>query len=141
MTEDPSAQRPPIPPYDPAARSSEQDSPSGPAPTPAAAERSETERAGLDEVERKQALKRLQQKREFRTHLTVYWLVMTLLVAIWLLTGGWGSYFWPVWPMLGWGLAVAIHGGTLVTEREPTEEEIAAEAARMRARRERRRLD
>jgi hypothetical protein len=28
-----------------------------------------------------------------------------LLVAIWALTGA--GYFWPVWPILGWGLCLA----------------------------------
>ena len=32
----------------------------------------------------------------------VYLAVMTMLVVIWALTGA--GYFWPVWPMLGWGL-------------------------------------
>lgn len=132
MTEDPSAERPPIPPippYDPAATPDRQDArPGDDRPVPA-------DDASLAEVEREEALQRLRKKRDFRTHLTVYWLVMTLLVAIWLLSGGWGSYFWPVWPMLGWGLGVAIHGATLFSEQDPTEEQIQAEAARMRARR------
>jgi hypothetical protein len=35
-----------------------------------------------------------------------------LLVAIWALTGM--CYFWPVWPILGWGVFIvpgALHGG------------------------------
>jgi hypothetical protein len=35
-----------------------------------------------------------------------------LLVAIWALTGM--GYFWPVWPILGWGVFIvpgALHGG------------------------------
>jgi hypothetical protein len=37
-----------------------------------------------------------------------------LLVAIWALTGM--GYFWPVWPILGWGVFVvpaALYGGTV----------------------------
>ena len=34
---------------------------------------------------------------------------MALLVTIWLLTTP-GGYFWPVWPMLGWGIGLASHG-------------------------------
>jgi hypothetical protein len=34
----------------------------------------------------------------------VYLPVMTLLVAIWAVTGA--DYFWPVWPALGWGIAL-----------------------------------
>jgi hypothetical protein len=46
---------------------------------------------------------------DFRRHLLSYVLVMALLVAIWLLTSP-GGYFWPAWPMLGWGIGVASHG-------------------------------
>jgi hypothetical protein len=46
--------------------------------------------------------------RDVRTHVTSYALVMVLLVAIWLITSP-GGYFWPIWPMLGWGFAVALH--------------------------------
>jgi hypothetical protein len=31
-----------------------------------------------------------------------YLVVSALLVAIWVLTGA--GYFWPIWPILGWGL-------------------------------------
>ncbi len=40
-------------------------------------------------------------------HLRSYLMVMALLVAIWALTGA--GYFWPVWPMLGWGIGVLSH--------------------------------
>lgn len=33
--------------------------------------------------------------------------VNCLLVAIWFFTAGPASYFWPVWPILGWGIGVA----------------------------------
>ncbi len=44
-----------------------------------------------------------------RAHAISYLLVMALLVAIWALTTP-GGYFWPVWPMLGWGIGLASHG-------------------------------
>ena len=34
--------------------------------------------------------------------------VNVVLVAVWALSGG--GYFWPAWPMLGWGLALAKGG-------------------------------
>jgi hypothetical protein len=43
-----------------------------------------------------------------KVHLSVYLSVISFLVLIWLLTSP-GGYFWPVWPAMGWGLAVAIH--------------------------------
>jgi len=44
----------------------------------------------------------------FDVHLRVYAVVIAFLVVIWLLTDP-GGYFWPIWPALGWGLAVGIH--------------------------------
>jgi hypothetical protein len=41
---------------------------------------------------------------ERREHVRTYVSVMLLLVAIWALTGA--GYFWPIWPMVGWGLFV-----------------------------------
>ena len=52
---------------------------------------------------------RLDGEKSFRAHATSYLLVMALLVAIWLLTTP-GGYFWPIWPMLGWGIGLASHG-------------------------------
>ena len=36
-----------------------------------------------------------------------YVTVNFMLVAIWYFTTGPGSYFWPIWPMLGWGIGIA----------------------------------
>lgn len=44
----------------------------------------------------------------FQAHATTYTVVNALLVAIWFLTSP-GAYFWPVWPALGWGVAVGLH--------------------------------
>lgn len=41
---------------------------------------------------------------ERREHVRTYLAVVALLVAIWALTGA--GYFWPVWPMVGWGVFV-----------------------------------
>ena len=35
--------------------------------------------------------------------------VNLMLVGIWAATGA--GYFWPIWPILGWGLALVPHGG------------------------------
>ena len=47
-------------------------------------------------------------RRGLAPHAASYAAVMTLLLAIWLLTTP-GGYFWPVWPMLGWGIGLAKH--------------------------------
>jgi hypothetical protein len=57
-------------------------------------------------------------EQSFRGHATSYLLVMGLLVAIWALTSP-GGYFWPVWPMLGWGIGLVAHG---LTARNKTEQ-------------------
>ncbi len=40
----------------------------------------------------------------FKTTLLVYILVNLLLVGIWYATRG--SYFWPIWPISGWGIGM-----------------------------------
>ena len=47
----------------------------------------------------------------FRIHLTVFLLVNLFLIGIWAAAGG--GYFWPVWPILGWGIGVACHAAPL----------------------------
>lgn len=72
-----------------------------------------------------------------RDHLVKYGAVMLLLVAIWTVTGA--SYFWPVWPALGWGIAVAIDvmntRREIETIRATSAEERPAIAARSAERR------
>ena len=36
-----------------------------------------------------------------------YLSVNCMLIAIWYFTSGAGSYFWPVWSLLGWGIGIA----------------------------------
>src|SRR5215208_193067 len=40
-----------------------------------------------------------------RGDLVPFLAVNLLLIAIWAATGG--GYFWPIWPLLGWGLSFA----------------------------------
>ncbi len=42
-------------------------------------------------------------------HVVKYLAVMAMLVVVWALTGA--GYFWPVWPMLGWGIGLLSHAG------------------------------
>jgi class 3 adenylate cyclase len=48
----------------------------------------------------------------FRIHLTVYVLVNLLLIGIWAASGG--GYFWPIWPILGWGMGIAAHAAPII---------------------------
>jgi class 3 adenylate cyclase len=51
-------------------------------------------------------------RQSFKTHLTCYVLVNALLIGIWAASGG--GYFWPVWSILGWGIAVAAHAAPMI---------------------------
>ena len=57
---------------------------------------------------REQATIRLRKKRDFRAHLLAYVLFNGALVIIWALTGS--GFFWPVFPILGWGIGLFFHG-------------------------------
>jgi hypothetical protein len=61
-----------------------------------------------DEI-RKRVEKRLKDRQDFIGHLVVYLIIMAMLWGIFFLTGGDGTP-WPMFPMLGWGAGVAIHG-------------------------------
>jgi len=41
-------------------------------------------------------------------HVAAYVLVNALLVVIWAVTSD-GGNFWPLWPILGWGIALGLH--------------------------------
>ena len=78
---------------------------------------------------RAEALRRLNEKRDFRTHLAVYVIVNAMLVAIWAVTGA--DFFWPVFPILGWGIGLAIHAYTVFFVRPFTEDDIRREMDRL----------
>ncbi len=71
----------------------------------------------MTEEQRQGAIRRIRAKREFRVHFAVYLAVNALLVLIWAITGA--AYFWPVWPILGWGIGIAAHAASVY--RGPSE--------------------
>jgi hypothetical protein len=74
----------------------------------------------MDDTERREAAtKRIKEKRDFWTHLFIYSAVNALLVVIWVVTDV-GGYFWPIWPMVGWGIGMGIHA--FETFRSPISE-------------------
>ena len=46
-------------------------------------------------------------ERAFQVHAQVFVLVNLFLIAVWAAAGM--GYFWPIWPILGWGLGVGLH--------------------------------
>ncbi len=81
----------------------------------------------MDDQERREAaIKRLKAKQEFWGHLVVYLVVNAMLVGVWALTSD-GGYFWPMWPLLGWGVAVLLHAWDAFFRRPLSEEQIRKE--------------
>lgn len=78
--------------------------------------------------QRRAAIKRLQAKRELWTHLFIFVAVNTMLVIIWASTGA--GYFWPIWPIGGWGVGLAAHAFAVTADRSFTESDIQAEMKR-----------
>ncbi len=61
----------------------------------------------IEDASYQAALRTVQRKLRFFSHLMVYVVTICLLIAINLLTTP--NYFWAIWPMLGWGIGVAMH--------------------------------
>jgi len=87
----------------------------------------------LPEGLREQAVTVLKKQRDFRVHVLVYVLVNSALVAVWVLTGA-NGLFWPMFPMVFWGIGVVMNGWDAYFVREPSEQQIAAEMERLRRR-------
>jgi len=93
-----------------------------------------------DDIRRK-AIARVQAKKGFFTHLTVYLAVNIFLWVIWLVTTGgtaWGTgsmrgYMWPLFPTLGWGIGLVIHCVSVFAFHGGWEDsEVEKEIARMK---------
>jgi hypothetical protein len=81
----------------------------------------------MDDQERRDAaIKRIKDKRDFKTHAVSYVVVNLFLIGVWAVSGG--GYFWPGWVMAGWGIGLVLHGWqTYRGERPITEEDIQRE--------------
>ena len=99
-------------------------------------------RVGREEVEwrsmrppsrtcfRERAVKRLKKRRDFFGHLLVYLLVNAFLVVIWAL-GDSDGFFWPVFPIVGWGIAVVMNAWDVYRNDEFDEDQIRREMGRL----------
>lgn len=92
--------------------------------------------AKTDEQRRELAIQRLKSKHDFRVHLVIYVVVNLALVVLWYLTGGGiageAGFFWPVFPLVGWGIGVAIHAYVTYFPPSLTEDDIQRELTRLR---------
>jgi hypothetical protein len=85
-----------------------------------------------DEQElRRQAVKRLEAKRGLVAHALAYVMVNLLLIAIWITTSA--SFFWPVFPIFGWGIGLAFNAWDVLWPA-PGQRQVEAEMERLRHR-------
>jgi hypothetical protein len=89
-----------------------------------------TDDADREQALRDKAVRRLKKRRDFHSHLLVYVLVNTLLVVIWVMTDPHG-FFWPVFPIAGWGIGVVMNAWDVYGRQEITEEDIHHEMNRL----------
>ena len=81
---------------------------------------------------RARAIERLRKRRAFFTHLLVFLVVNALLVVIWAV--GSRGVFWPIFVIVGWGIAVVLHGWGVLRPSDENEERIRQEMERIRQR-------
>jgi hypothetical protein len=82
---------------------------------------------------RKLAVSRLKKKRDFSTHVVIYVIVNAMLVGIWAVTGA--GFFWPIFPILGWGIGVGANAWDVYGRKPITEDEVQRETERLRSER------
>ena len=83
-----------------------------------------------DQSLRDRALERIEKKREFHAHLLAYVLVNAMFVGIWAVTGA--GFFWPIFPLLGWGIGIGFHAWDTYRLGEPSERLIQREIEHLR---------
>ena len=81
-------------------------------------------------ADHREAIKRIRAKRAFGVHATVYAAVNLFLIAVWAMTRR--GYFWPIWPLLGWGVGLGIHYSTAFHRRPISDDEIRRELGKGR---------
>ena len=81
---------------------------------------------------RERAVEQLKKKRAFYGHLLIYTLVNATIVVVWAMTSD-GGFFWPIFPMLGWGIAVVMNAWD-VWHGDFTEAQVAQEIERLQRR-------
>ena len=82
-----------------------------------------------EQMPRDRAMQQLKKRRDFRGHLLIYVLVNAFLVVIWAITNP-HAFFWPVFIIGGWGIAVVMNAWDVYWRHDITEEDIQREVER-----------
>jgi hypothetical protein len=90
-----------------------------------------------DDDLRSAARRNLKARNDFKVMLVIFVVITALLIAIWYFSTGGDSYFWPVWPIIGFVIASVFAGLDAygITRRTITEADVDAEVARINAKR------
>lgn len=83
---------------------------------------------------RAQARERLEKRRDFKTHVFIYVLINAVLVATWAIATP-DALFWPIFPILGWGIGVGANAWDVYVRQPITDADIEREEQRLRERR------
>jgi 2TM domain-containing protein len=73
---------------------------------------------------RAEAIAQLKKRRDFGAHLLVYFLVNGFIVLIWAMTDLHG-FFWPIFPIVGWGIGVVLNAWDVFRRSSFSEEQIS----------------
>jgi hypothetical protein len=76
-----------------------------------------------------QARKRVNERRDFGSHVVVYVIVNAALIFVWAFTGA--GYFWPAWILGLWGVGLVLHGWEAFMRRPVTDADVQAELRRL----------
>lgn len=76
------------------------------------------------------ARKRLEERRGFLPHLLIFILFNSGLVIVWLTTGP-HNFFWPMFPLLFWGIGLVMHAWSAFFSKPITEADVDREERRL----------
>ena len=82
---------------------------------------------------REEARRRLKAKNDFKIFLAVAIVVMLIVLVVWFVTSGPGSYFWPIWPIIGLSIGLLFSGLDAygITRKYISESDVDAEVRKM----------
>ena len=92
----------------------------------------QTPQLDTDDELRDRALQLLRKKSDLRAHMLAFVLINGFLVGIWAVTGA--GFFWPVFPIMGWGIGLTFNVWDVYRRAVPTEEQVRREMEAIRRR-------
>lgn len=96
-------------------------------------ERTDPPAMAPEEALRLAAVEQLKKRRDLGTHLLVFVLTNAALVGIWAIATP-DSFFWPVIPLLLWGIGLAMNVWDVYLAGDPSEASITRQMNRLRKR-------